>query len=248
MKQMAKSHRLDDMLRCLNNEQPVGVVEDVKPEENVSPLDARIPALKDEREFSGNEKERDERQSRYLSQVAKEAKTRKIIHDVHTELSISFMRIRYAWCIFVLLVFWLTINLSIIVAHAIHFWNPHYAFVLLWGFGGYFIGGLLGCYVRGCQCIKGIRALYSNSVRNSGDRVEREEEFIRLRLERGVSDPLLLVVCTFVSMLMAHLCLPKYPSIPFSLEPSVMLATITSTTASVIGLFLIVLHWLFPKN
>lgn len=111
-------------------------------------MDARILALGEGRESGGNEEADNEQQSGYLTRAASAAKTRKLIHDVHTELSISFMRIRYAWCIFVLLVFWLAINLSIIVAQALHTWNTHYVFVLLWGFGGYFIGGLLGCWFR----------------------------------------------------------------------------------------------------
>jgi hypothetical protein len=57
-----------------------------------------------------------------------------------------------------------------------------------------------------------------------------------------------ILVCTWLAFVVISVYLTGFKSLNFSLSDKVLIAFITSTTISVLGLFIVVAKWMFPIN
>lgn len=183
--------------------------------------------------------------------AADKAEQRRRVHTVYEQYFISFMRIRYAWCIFLLLVCWLGVDLVVLFTNAMGVLNAKVLFVCAFSLGGAWGGNIVGYSVWGRKNVQEVKRYYG--ISDDSERIDFEEKNIQLRLWRSVRDSWGGVAGAagglLISHLVSHYCWPfGSHCIDFHLSDPVVITLIGSSTASVIGVFLIVLHWLFPQQ
>lgn len=184
----------------------------------------------------------------YSSQK-KQAEEYHQMHDAYMADFIASMRVRYAWFIFALIVIWLTVDIILIVASATESLNIRFVS----GFIGFILGSLIGTSwghaCRNMRNSKDTKNLYRLPYQQRSDILDRN---IQLRVMRSSGSVPISVICSIAGVVLfswlGPLLCSNESSIPFRLDSTVLLMLIGTTTASVLGLFLIVLHWLFPKG
>lgn len=195
---------------------------------------------------------RDEQTSQSKEKAAADnAEQRRRVHTVYEKYFISFMRIRYAWCIFSLLICWLGVDLVVLFANAMGALNAKVLFICVASLGGAWVGNMIVYSLWGRQNIKDVKSYYV--ITDVAQRIDFEEKNIQLRLWRSVRGSWGCVAGAIIGLGIAH-SVSRYfwpfgePCVQFHLSDPVIMTLIGSSTASVIGVFLIVLHWLFPHG
>lgn len=183
--------------------------------------------------------------------AAKEADDMRRIHIVYADYFVSFMRVRYAWGIFALLVCWLMVDIIALFSHA----TGKLDLYIVHTFAGIVAGlclGSLGAYSYWSSRNKDDVEATFKLPRGSVERLDLREKNIQLRLWRILSITWICMVSSVLGAVLFRIYAwwqyNDSHEIPFQLTDAVLVTLISSTTASVIGIFLIVLHWLFPQS
>lgn len=171
------------------------------------------------------------------------------MHDAYMADFIASMRVRYAWFIFALIVIWLTIDIILIVSSATGFLNIRFVS----GFIGFILGSLIGTSwghaCRNWRNCRDTKKLYRLPYQQRSDLLDRN---IQLRVMRSSGSVPIFALCSIAGASLfswiGPILFSNESCLPFRLDSSVLLMLIGTTTASVLGLFIIVLHWLFPKG
>ncbi len=213
---------------------------------------AHAPANKEHNDVANSALSRDEQTSQSKEKAAADnAEQRRRVHTVYEKYFISFMRIRYAWCIFSLLICWLGVDLVVLFANAMGALNAKVLFICVSSLGGAWVGNMILYSLWGRQNIKDVKSYYT--LTDVAQRIDFEEKNIQLRLWRSVRGSWGCVVGALIGLVVGHSvsrCWWPFgeSSVQFHLSDPVIMTLIGSSTASVIGVFLIVLHWLFPHE
>ena len=213
---------------------------------------AQVPANKEHNDVANSALSRDEQTSQSKEKAAADnAEQRRRVHTVYEQYFISFMRIRYAWCIFSLLICWLGVDLVVLFANAMGALNAKVLFICVASLGGAWVGNMIVYSLWGRQNIKDVKSYYT--LTDEAQRIDFEGKNIQLRLWRSVRGSWGCVVGALIGLVVGHSvsrCWWPFgeSSVQFHLSDPVIMTLIGSSTASVIGVFLIVLHWLFPHE
>lgn len=185
------------------------------------------------------------------AKAAREAGDMHKIHTVYADYFVSFMRVRYAWGIFAMLVCWLGVDVVVLLANATNSLDIYLMYGLCGAVGGFWIGGLWGYACRNRRGLRDVKSIYKLDV-GTQERMDLAERNIQLRVWRSVGSVPICLSCTVIGAILMRLLAPLLVTgkavITFHLSDTVLITLISSTTASIIGIFLIVLHWLFPKE
>lgn len=185
------------------------------------------------------------------AKAAREAGDMHKIHTVYADYFVSFMRVRYAWGIFAMLVCWLGVDVVVLLANATNSLDIYLMYGLCGAVGGFWIGGLWGYACRNRRGLRDVKSVYKLDV-GTQERMDLAERNIQLRVWRSVGSVPICLSCTVIGAILMRLLAPLLVTgkavITFHLSDTVLITLISSTTASIIGIFLIVLHWLFPKE
>lgn len=185
------------------------------------------------------------------AKAAREANDMHKIHTVYADYFVSFMRVRYAWGIFAMLVCWLGVDVVVLLANATNRLDIYVLYGLSGAILGFWIGGLWGYACRNRRGLRDVKAVYKLGI-DTPERMDLAERNIQLRVWRSVGSAPICLGCTVVGTILMRSLAPCMTQgqavVPFHLSDAVLMTLIGSTTASVIGIFLIVLHWLFPKE
>lgn len=183
--------------------------------------------------------------------AARKAGDMRRIHTVYEDYFVSFMRVRYAWGIFAMLLCWLGVDIVMLLANATSTIDLRVLYALGGAVFGFWTGGLWGYACRNARGLKDIKNVYKMKPR-SQERMDKAERNIQLRVWRSSGSIPICLLCTFLGAagmwLFSRCVAGDAYAVPFHLSDTVLITLIGSTTASVIGIFLIVLHWLFPKE
>ncbi len=182
--------------------------------------------------------------------AAQEAGDMHKIHSVYADYFVSFMRVRYAWGIFAMLICWLGVDVVVLLAHATKSLDVYVMYGLGGALAGFWIGGMWGYACRNWRGLRDVKAVYKLGV-GTPERMDLSERNIQLRVWRSVGSVPICLICTVLGAVLMRGLAPFLAQgasvVPFRLSNTVLITLIGSTTASVIGIFLIVLHWLFPR-
>ncbi len=183
--------------------------------------------------------------------AAKSAEDLQRIHSVYEKYFVSFMRVRYAWSIFALLVCWLVVDIGAVFAHATRSLDLYVVYSFVGMVVGFCLGGMAAYSYWACKNKEDVEATFKLS-RGSDERLDLREKNIQLRLWRIISSAWVSIVGTITGAIVFRLyAWWQYGDqhvTKFHLSDDVLITLIGTTTASVIGIFLIVLHWLFPQS
>lgn len=213
---------------------------------------AQVPENKKHDDVKAVDLRYDEKTSHSKQKTAADnAEERRRVHTVYEKYFISFMRIRYAWCIFSLLICWLGLDLVVLFANAMGALNAKVLFVCVASLGGAWVGNMMGYSIWGQQNVKDVKRYYE--ITDESQRIDFEEKNIQLRLWRSVRGSWMCVVGALMGLCVGHCVSCEWwpfgdTSFVFHISDPVLMTLIGSSTASVIGVFLIVLHWLFPHE
>lgn len=159
---------------------------------------------------------------------------------------ISIMRIKFAWMAFVLVVILLIVDLFIVFSTGINNLSLIAVFIIIGAFVGMLIG-MMHCHVSNSNKI------IADIESAKSDKTKRLDN-LRLMVWRGYGHRvwILMLIGGISGSLFSRgfFISGNHPhNIEFSnLHDQVVIALIVSTTASVIGILLIVMYWLFPKD
>lgn len=176
------------------------------------------------------------------SQAAEEE--RKVLAS-YMDSYVSIMRIKFAWMAFILVVVLLIVDLFILFSIGVKTLNITAISVMV----GVFLGMLIGMMYYHVVNSKKIIGEIEGAKQDKTKRFDN----LRLMIWRGYGH------WVWQSMLLGgvigglsshiHVCMGYESNIEFTnLHDQVIIALIVSTTASVIGILLIVMYWLFPKK
>lgn len=158
---------------------------------------------------------------------------------------VSIMRIKFAWMAFVLVVVLLIVDLFIIFSIGIGNINV----IAISAMVGIFLGMLIGMmYYHVSNSNKII-----DEIKNAEQDKLKRFDNLRLMIWRGYGHGVwsTMLSCGVIGGVLSHLHIyfGCEENIKFTnLHDQVIMALIVSTTASVIGILLIVMYWLFPKK
>lgn len=186
---------------------------------------------------------------------AHNASQAKVVHTAHVDMFVSVMRIKFAWAIFILIVCWLIADMVFIMSSGLQKLCIRELYALVGAVLGMIIGIMYGQSVRTKRLLKDIKSEYNMEYDDqyAADRkLKYKDRNVQLRTWRGVGTlecvaPMLLLgmVSGYVY---AHMVHGNQQVVNFpKLDKEVLITLITTTTASVIGILAIVLHWLFPQ-
>lgn len=171
------------------------------------------------------------------------------MHNAYTANYESLMRIRFSWTIFYLIFVWLVTDIYLVVASGMGSINLRFFASAIGLILGGVLGSLWGHACRNARNIKDLKGLYNLPLTAREDKAARN---MQLRVMRSEGSFPCFVSCVIVGSLIGYFFLSEFvgdtTSIPFKLEGTLLLTLICTTTASVLGLFIIVLHWLFPRR
>ena len=182
-----------------------------------------------------------EREQAVSIEAAWEAQGR--VHDVQMRMFVSVMRIRFAWIIFSLIVAWLISNLVLVYASALGKIN----LIELYALCGAGLGVGIGWILSSLNASRNLQEEISKAEQTTGDIAP-----VILRKVWGYNQKFgkytgigaavgLIVTATYAYFRHPQPCEIK-------IAAGVLIALITTTTASVVGLLAIVMNWLFPKE
>ncbi len=182
--------------------------------------------------------------------AAKNAEDLQRIHSVYEKYFVSFMRVRYAWSIFALLVCWLIVDIGAVFAHATGSLDLYVVYGFVGMVVGFCLGGMAAYSYWACKNKEDVEATF-RLPRGADERLDLREKNIQLRLWRIISSAWICIIGTIAGAIVfrvyAWYQYDEHHVTKFHLSDDVLITLIGSTTASVIGIFLIVLHWLFPQ-
>lgn len=181
---------------------------------------------------------------------ANNASQAKVIHKAHVGMFLAIMRIKFAWAIFILIICWLIADMIFILSAGVEKILVCEIYSIFGGVLGMISGIMIGQSCRTKRLLKDIKSEYK--LKNEDDYIKYRDRNVQLRIWRGVGNlecvvPLILIglVCGYIYGRMTH---ENVEINPPHLEKEVLITLITTTTASVIGILAIVLHWLFPQK
>lgn len=163
------------------------------------------------------------------------------VHDIHMNMFISIMRIRFAWIIFGLILAWLVSDLVLVYAAALRTVNVWELYAICGGGAGAALGWIISSFWSSNEMHKELK----------GTDATRAADIIR---ERVWCYNRRLKICLPVGAIIGAAAAYIYAAnlharhYDIQIESGVLIALITTTTASVIGLLAIVMNWLFPKE
>lgn len=162
--------------------------------------------------------------------------------NIHMDAYVAMMRIKFAWMVFTLVVVWLLADLYIIFSVGTKILNLTFLYSFIGGSIGLVIG-MMRCHVCNNEATK-------KEFKPEVDKLDRLHK-ARLMLWRGYGHSVWISLLTGGVLGAGSTLTPWVASsnVEFAgLENQVLIALIVSTTASVIGILLIVMYWLFPKT
>lgn len=179
----------------------------------------------------------------------KKADVHRMAHNAYMEEYVSIMRIRFSWAIFSMILVWLLAILYLIGISAVG--CMHFRFFLI--ISGLICGGIVGTLLGNEACKRlNEKELQEVYMYPQGDRKELVDRNIQLRVMRSGGDIRYVVWLTLLGGVMGWI-ISLFPAIgdlvfSFKLSDAIILTLIGTTTVTVLGLFAIVLHWLFPRK
>ncbi len=185
---------------------------------------------------------------RDLQELQRDSHIKSLMHGEHMESYVSTMRIRYAWAIFSLLLFWLLADLAVILISACGWIDMHAIFSFVGGGYGYIVGSVWGYACRNRRNLRDIKAVFQVQEKQQAFRLSARN--IQLRIWRSTNSAPISLGCMALGAALfwglSYLVAPD--AVQCKISDTIVIAMITTTTASVISIFIIVLHWLFPKG
>ncbi len=177
----------------------------------------------------------------------RKAEGHRMMHEAYMQEYVSVMRVRFSWAIFSMIWIWLLALLYLVGASASGCVNIRLFALALGMILGYVVGTLWGHACRNKRNRKDLKQAYRCPWR---ERVELIDRNIQLRVMRSGGSVPCVVLCVFFGGAIGYTLSSFFaegqlaPS--FKLSDAVILTLIGTTTGTVISLFAIVLHWLFP--
>ncbi len=164
------------------------------------------------------------------------------VHDVHMNMFVSIMRIRFSWIIFFLIIAWLVSDLVLVYASAlgkINVWE-------LYALAGIGLGSGAGWILSSFKASQEVAEKLENSsgAEDMGKIIRQKIWCYNQHLKRYLGWGALWGGLLFVS----YSCFLHSRYCCIHISDSVLIALVTTTTASVVGILAIVMHWLFPKD
>ena len=163
------------------------------------------------------------------------------VHDIHMNMFISIMRIRFAWIIFGLILAWLVSDLILVYAAALRTVNVWELYAICGCGAGAALGWLISSFRASTEMhekLKGTDAAQAADIIR--ERVWCYNQSLKKYLPIGA---IVGAITAYIYAVILH-----SRNYTIQIDSGVLIALITTTTASVIGLLAIVMNWLFPKE